>query len=217
MAQEMTPEQIELHKKYVKELITTGLILDKPAVEKLDSILGSAYDLMEKEYTTNEEKDNAFGEYKEIAMSFGRTLGETKYNFMLTEKEYKLMRKIIFREIEYDRQDLYFGLLVKDDFFGVVESRPGWDKDKFKDGVETVTTDINTITRLSHLCSMYKVKGLGEDAENFYEILKKITDISKSFEYYNNTGEQMSKDAMNWVQGLEEEEVMTEVVTEEPK
>ena len=90
-------------------------------------------------------------------------------------------------------------------YFDKMEEKPNWSKEKFKQGVEILPCDINTTTRIWHLFGQYKVKGLGKEAETFYEISKKIVDVSKIFEYYNNMGEQMSKDASNWIQGLDEE------------
>lgn len=213
MSKEISKEQIEQHKTYVRKIIDSGLVINKEDSKTLDTILESAYSIIEdKEYNTNEEKDTAFEEYKELAMSFGRTLGSTLYNFGLDEGEYKLLRKIIMTDLEYDRQDIHFGLMVKDDYFNKVEARKDWTVTKFKKGVEILPTDINTVTRISHLFGQYKVKGLGSVAENYYEILKKITDVSKIFEYYNNMGEQMSKDASNWIQGLDEEAPVMEEV-----
>ena len=215
MAREMTPEQIEQHKAYVRELVNSGIIINTDDSSVLDGILEKAYAIMEdKNLNTEDEKNKAFGEYRELAMSFGRTLGGVLYNFGVDENEYKLLKKVIMREIEYDRQDNHIGLLVKDEYFGAIESKPGWQKTKFADGVEILPCDINTTTRISHIFGQYKVKGLGGEAETYYEISKKIIDISKVFEYYNNMGEQMSVDASNWIQGLEPEEAIVEEITD---
>lgn len=206
MSREMTPEQIEEHKQFVRTLVDSGIIINKEDSATLDKILEDCYAIIENgSYTNNEEKDKAYGDYRKLAMDYGRTLGQTLYNFGLDEDEYKLLKKVIMRDNEYDRQDIHIGLLVKDEYFDKMESRPNWSKEKFNQGVEILACDINTTTRISHLFGKYKIKGLGRDAEIFYEISKKIVDVSKIFEYYNNMGEQMSKDAMNWTQGLDDE------------
>lgn len=206
MSREMTPEQIEQHKEFVRTLVDSGIIINKEDSSVLDKILEDSYAIIEDgEYANSEEKDKAYDNYRKLAMDYGRTLGQTLYNFGLDEEEYKLLKKVIMRENEYDRQDIHIGLFVKDDYFDKMEAKPNWGKEKFKQGVEILPCDINTTTRISHLFGQYKVKGLGKEAETFYEISKKIVDVSKIFEYYNNMGEQMSKDASNWIQGLDEE------------
>lgn len=211
MAREMTQDQIEQHKNYVMKIINSGIVIKKEDVDALTKILEDVYKIIEDGvYNTEEEKNKAFGDYKELAMDYGRTLGSIQYNFGVDESEYKLLKKVIMRELEYDRENIHIGLMVKDEYFDKLEkSRSNFSSTKFMDNVEILPCDINTITRISHLFGQFKVKGLGGEAETYYEISKRIIDISKVFEYFNNMGEQMSKDAMNWIQGLEEDVVET--------
>ena len=214
----MTPEQKQATDEQLQALLDSGIVLAKPVVEELQSILDKAHDIITAPMpSTNSEKDVAYAEYKETMISYGRTLGEVLYTFGLVEAEYKLLRNAICKELEYNRQDLFIAIVTKENFFDKIESRSGWTQNKFsaKDGLEKFPIDIHDTTRISHLLSEYKVKGLTTSALTYANIVRKIGDISKVFEHFNQLGEAMSERGGNWVQGLSEEETAQEIASVE--
>jgi hypothetical protein len=206
----MNQTQEQIQQEALEKLLDSGLLLEIDDKNVLDETLKKAASIITTPIPEKaEDKDKAFGEYRETMIKYGGTLSKIKFNFGLKESEYKLIRKIIFQELEYDRQDLFIALSVRDNFFDVVETAE-WQKTKFKggeDAVEIFKIDIHDITRISHLIGQYKIKGLNKVATSYAEVIRKIGDISKIFEHYNKLGEQMSEAGGNWIQNLEKEPV----------
>lgn len=210
----MTSGQKQVADEQLGSLLDSGIVLAKTKSEELQDILDNAHNIITAPMPkTNEEKDKVYAEYKETMMSYGKTLGEVSYTFGLLESEYKLLRNAICKDLEYNRQDLFIAIVVKDNFFDKIENRNGWQQNKFsaKDGLERFDIDIHDTTRISHLLSEFKVKGLTPPALTYANIVRKIGDISKVFEHFNQLGESMSESGGNWVQGLGEEDTAVEM------
>jgi len=77
---------------------------------------------------------------------------------------------------------------------------------KFTDDTQLIPFPVNAteITYVYHLISKHKVKGLTKDAYLFSEILIRIGNISKLFNYYDTCGKNLSTDVQNWVATFEE-------------
>jgi hypothetical protein len=152
------------------------------------------------------EREKQYGEYRELIQSYGKFLGELKYNLTLANDEYLFLKSLILHGLNYDRQNLFVGLLIRDEFFYVVDSEKSHNKTSlYKNGVDEQTFNLNIteITRISHLSGLFEIKGLDKKADIYASIVKKIGDISKVFEVYNTRGQDLSERGGNWLQGFE--------------
>ncbi len=167
-------------------------------------------------------RETQYGEYRELLTSYGKLFSATLYNLTLTRREYIYLKNLILKKITYKRQELFLGLLVRDEFFRVVDAEKSAVKTNlaFTGGKETFKLDITSITRISHLTTFHEINGLDEDAEVFAEILKKIGNISKIYEVYSGKGDDASAEGGNWINGFNiyESDDLTEkpVLSEEP-
>ena len=86
--------------------------------------------------------------------------------------------------------------------------------------VKEFKVDATEITYIYHLIATHKVKGLTKDSYVFADILRRIGEISKVFNYYDTTGKNMAQDVQDWVVLFDEsitleERPVLEVETEE--
>jgi hypothetical protein len=65
--------------------------------------------------------------------------------------------------------------------------------------VKEFKVDATEITYVYHLIATHKVKGLTKDSYIFADILRRIGEISKVFNYYDTTGKNMAQDVQDWV------------------
>jgi hypothetical protein len=78
--------------------------------------------------------------------------------------------------------------------------------DKYKDDKELkgFTADATEVTYMYHLIAKHKVKGLTADSYSFAEVLRKIADISKIIQYYDESSKSMSKSIVEHVAAFED-------------
>lgn len=193
------------------KLLESGLIISENDKKRLDDLIASINEI----YTTaispeKEQREKQFAEYRDSIMLYGKTLSEVKYNLLLTKEEYLYLKALILNKLEYDRQNLFVGLLVRDNFFYKYDTEKSSNRTAlFKsetNQVEVFSLDINEITRISHLTGLHTIKSLDEKADLFANFIKKIGDISKIFDIYNSRGQELSETGGNWLQGFEKYE-----------
>jgi hypothetical protein len=102
-------------------------------------------------------------------------------------------------KLEYDVNTVFFAIELVELLGSLREVK--YTNDKELKGVAVNATEI---TYIYHLISKYKVKGLTKDSFTFSEILVKIGDISKLFNYYDAVGKNLSTDIQNWVTSFED-------------
>ncbi len=148
---------------------------------------------------SDEDKDKLYSEAQEIWTSYKDLLQETKYNFNLNRPQWKFITELILNKVEYDVNTVFLGLELIDLFEGMKGA-------KFKDDYELKAFEVNAteVTYIYHLISTHKIKGLTKDAITFSQILRKIGDISKVFNYYETLGKNLSADVQDWVAAFEE-------------
>ncbi len=188
-------------------LLNNGAILTKEDKTSLEDCITNILNIYETPIsTTKEEREEQYKTYRDIITNYGKLLGEIKYNLLLSKEEYLYLKNLVLNKLDYDRQNLFVGLLVRDNFFNKYDSENNSTRTAlFKDGieVEAFPLDINEITRISHLTGLHTIQGLDKKADNFANIIKKIGDISKIFDIYNSKGQQLSEQGGNWLQGFE--------------
>ncbi len=159
-------------------------------------------------------KDELYLEAQGLWKDFTNDLKEAKYNFYLDRPQHKFLTDLIMNKLEYDVNSVFFAIELKELFDVLKES-------KYKDDKQLISYDVNAteITYIYHLISKHKVKGLTKDSYLFAEILMKIGNISKVFNYYDTTGKNLSVEIRDWVvtfeDGVTREQPRQEVVSED--
>ncbi len=209
-------------KKIVEEqtlnLLNSGAVLSEKDKNVLDEIVNKITIIYQTPISQDkDEREAQYNVYRELITSYGKTLGETKYNLLLTKDEYLYLKTLVLKKIDYDRQNLFVGLLVRDNFFYKydTEKNAGRTELYIEATLEAFPLDINEITRISHLTGLHTIQGLDNKADVFANVIKKIGDISKIFDVYNSRGNELSEQGGNWLQGFEKfdtEEVVAEQV-----
>jgi hypothetical protein len=122
-----------------------------------------------------------------------------KYNFHLNRVQWKFLTDLILTKLEYDVNTVFFAIELTE-LLGTMRDV------KYSNDDELIAFPVNAteITYVYHLISKHKVKGLTKDAYLFSEILIRIGNISKLFNYYDTCGKNLSSDVQNWVSTFEE-------------
>lgn len=200
-------------------LLNSGAILTTEDRTALDEAITKISNIYATPISKDKaERDEQFKSYRDLITSYGKSLGEIKYNLLLSKDEYLYLKNLIINKLDYDRQNLFVGLLVRDNFFFKYDTEKNATRTVlFAEGeVEAFPLDINEITRISHLTGLHTIQGLDKKADLFANVIKKIGDISKIFEIYNSRGQELSEQGGNWLQGFEAydtEEITAEQVT----
>jgi len=144
-------------------------------------------------------------------------LTDAKYNFFLNRPQYQFLMDLIKRKMEYDVNTVFFAIELTN-LLNEMQNK------NFKNDEEYLSFQVNAteITYIYHLISKHKVKGLSKSAYLFSEVLLKIGDISKVFNYYDTAGKNLSTEIQNWVMTFEngvdaessEEEVIASEIVE---
>lgn len=193
------------------EQIDNGIILPQEDKDELLKIYNSALELYKidvSKITDEKEKDDLFNQYREILLSYGRKFSEIDFNLFLTKNEYLYIKSQIFDKVDLDRQNLLIALQLKSSLFDRYDGEPNSGRVSTKiyvDGsdVDVFPLSIEDITRLSHISSLFVFKGVvSNNANIFYSVYKKISDISGLYELYKFKGEQISKAGGDWLNGF---------------
>ena len=146
-----------------------------------------------------EEKEELFGNVTQLWKNYAKSLKETKYSFYLNQAQWNFLDELISVELEYDVNTVFFAIeltnLLKD-----VRSN------EYTSTSDIVALDVDAtqITYIYHLIATYKPKGLSEKTHTFSEILLRIGEVSKVFNYYNLYSENLSGDVTDWTAAFEE-------------
>jgi len=147
---------------------------------------------------SEEVKEELYSKAKELWRGYANSQREAKYNFFLNRKQYTFLNSLLTKKMEYDVNTVFIAIELSN-----MLSR--LEQGKFTNDTESIsfTVDATEITYIYHLISKYKVKGLTKDSYLFAQVLKKIGDISKSINYYDTLGKNLSEDITKWVASFE--------------
>ena len=178
------------------------LILNTEFESKLDSGIENIESYMNNndgKGKSDQEKDELYKNAQELWRDYALTLKETQYNFHLNRTQYNFLTDLILKHIEYDVNTVFFAIELTE-LLGVMRSV------KYTNDTELISIPVNAteITYIYHLISPYKVKGLTKNAYTFAQVLRRIGDISKVFNYYDTAGKNLNGDIQNWVTAFED-------------
>lgn len=148
---------------------------------------------------TDEEKDLLYKGAQDLWNEYAETMRTAKYNFYMNRAQWKFLTDLILSKLEYDVNTVFFAIELTE-LLGTLRDVEYTNDDELK----SVQVNATEITYVYHLISKHTVKGLTKQAYLFSEILVRIGNISKAFNYYDAVGKNLSTDIQNWVTSFEE-------------
>jgi hypothetical protein len=143
---------------------------------------------------SNEEKDEIYAKAQMIWNEYIALLKATKYNLNLDRSQYNFLTDLIVKKLEYDVNTVFIAVELTN-LLGTMKDIKFTNDSEVKD----FKVDATEITYIYHLIATHKVKGLTKDSYTFADILRRIGEISKVFNYYDTTGKNMAQDVQDWV------------------
>jgi hypothetical protein len=181
---------------------TENIILSTEWETKLDSKLEEI-----EEYVSNNdgkgksesEKDELYKNAQILWKEYANVLKDTKYNFFLNRPQYNFLTDLILKKMEYDVNTVFFAIELTE-LLGTMKGV------KYTDDTQMISfqVDATEITYIYHLISKHTVKGLSKDAYTFSEVLRRIGEISKIFNYYDTAAKNSQTEIQNWVTCFDE-------------
>ncbi len=178
------------------------LILTNEAESKLDSKIQEINDYMANNHgkgKSDEEKDELYKNSQILWKELAVALRDTKYNFHLNRLQYRFLTDLILKGMEYDVNTVFFAI-------DLTELLGSMSMVKYSNDDDLVAFPVNAteITYIYHLISTHKVKGLTKSAYLFAQVLRRIGNISKVFNYYDAHSKGASTDIQDWVASFED-------------
>lgn len=147
-----------------------------------------------------EEKDRLYAEAKVLWNKYAEILRNVKFTFYLNRKQYQFLTELLRDKLEYDVNTIFLAIELTNMLGSWHMSGTLRDDSKLKG----YSSDATEITYMYHLISKHKVKGLTNSTYLFAEVLRRIGEISKVINYYDNAAKQLSTDIQNWVASFED-------------
>jgi len=181
---------------------TEYLLIDNSIEANLDEKVSNIEKYMSSNVgkgQTDEVKDSLYKGAQELWSEYANALKEAKYNFYLNRPQHKFLTNLFLNKLELDVNAVFFAIELTDMLANMSDV-------KYTNDVDIISFPVNTteITYIYHLISKHKVFGLTKDAYTFAQILRKIGDISKIFNYYDAAGKSLSTEVQDWVAAFED-------------
>lgn len=186
------------------------LIITNEYESRLDMKIQEIEDYMENNNgkgKSDEEKDELYKNSQVLWKELANILRNTKYNFHLNRKQYQFLTDLLLKNLEYDVNTVFFAIELTDILASMKDMNFTNDDD-----LVAVPVNATEITYIYHLISTHKVKGLTKNAYLFAQILRKIGEISKVFNYYDANAKNLSTEIQDWVASFEDGVTREEVV-----
>jgi hypothetical protein len=194
----------------------TNIIISSEEEYKLDSKIKLIEDYMRNtsgKGKTEKEKDEFYQIAQKMWHEFVEDIKDTKFNFHLNRTQHRFLTDLILTKMEYDVNTVFFAIELTNMMAGLKDA-------KYTNDTDLLSFEVNAteITYIYHLISKHKVKGLSKDAYTFANVLYRIGNISKIFNYYETASKNLSTDVQNWVMtfedGVEYDKIKNEKITE---
>lgn len=181
---------------------TENLVIDAFNESILDSKISAIESYMENNSgkgKSDDEKDELYKNAQDLWKEYTNSLKDAKYNFHLNRPQWKFLTDLILSKLEYDVNTVFFAIELTNLLGNMKDVKYSNDKD-----LVAFPVNATEITYIYHLISKHKVKGLTKDSYLFSEVLVRIGNISKVFNYYDTYAKNMSTDIQNWVTAFED-------------
>ena len=184
------------------EIETEKVMLTSEWECKLDSKIAEVDNYIKNNHgkgKSDEEKDELYKNAQDLWKDYARSLRDTKYNFHLNRVQWKFLTDLILTKMEYDVNTVFLAIELTNMLAKMRDT-------KFSDDKHLVSFEVDAteITYIYHLISTWKVKGLTKDSYTFAQVLRRIADISKVFNYYDTAGKNSSTEIQNWAVSFED-------------
>ena len=178
------------------------LLISSESENLLDGKIETIEKFIEQEAKgkTDEEKDALYRDAQVLWKEYADAMKTAKYNFHLNRPQWKFLTDLLLSKLEYDVNTVFFAIELVD-LLGSMRETSKYINDK---DVNEFPVNDTEITYIYHLISNHKVKGLTRDSFLFSEVLVKIGNISKLFNYYDAVGKNLSTEIQDWVAAFEE-------------
>jgi len=144
------------------------------------------------------EKDALYADAKELWQNYVNIFRNTKFNFYLDEKQFNYFTEILRDKIEYDVNTIFFAIELTDTL-----GKWAIHNSESENSIKSYESDAVSSNYLYHLISTVKIKGLTEEAYLFSQVLRKIYEVTRIVNFYDNLAKSLSKDIQNWVSSFE--------------
>lgn len=180
----------------------TNLIITTENEARLDSQIKSVEDYMRNndgKGKSEQEKDELYRNAQIMWKEYTDTLRVAKYNFHLNRPQWKFLTDLILTKLEYDVNTVFFAIELTNLLASMKDT-------KYTDDSQLLAFEVDAteITYIYHLISKHKIKGLTKDSYTFANVLKRIGDISKVFNYYDTAAKNLSGEIQNWCAAFED-------------
>jgi len=129
----------------------------------------------------------------------------------MIQKQYNLLTDIILTKIEYGVENIFYAIELTEALNNMRKSAD------FINDINVFGFDVNAteLTYIYHILSQYKVKGLTSNTYLFSQILLRIGDVSKVFNYFDMENKFLSQEVQEWTKELVDLYSTEEVVSNE--
>lgn len=148
---------------------------------------------------SDSEKDELYKNAQEMWKEYRDTLTSVKFNLHLNRAQYNLLTDILVSKLEYDVDTVFVAIEISSALEKMREHKFENDEEVFP--FEVTATEL---TYIYHLIAKWKVKGLTKSAYTFAEVLMRIANVSKLFNYYDKWAKYLSEFVQDWVASFEE-------------
>ena len=148
---------------------------------------------------TEKEKDEFYQIAQKMWHEFVEDIKDTKFNFHLNRTQHRFLTDLILTKMEYDVNTVFFAIELTNLLASMKDTKFTND-----DQLIAFEVDATEITYIYHLIAKHKVKGLTKDSYTFANILKRIGDISKVFNFYDTAAKNLSGEIQNWCATFED-------------
>lgn len=178
------------------------LLISNESENLLDTKIQEIEKFMEQDgkSKSDDEKNDLYRDAQILWKEYADAMKTAKYNFHLNRPQWKFLTDLLLSKLEYDVNTLFFAIELVDLLGSMRETS------KYANDTDLNEFPVNAteITYIYHLISNHKVKGLTRDSFLFSEVLVKIGNISKLFNYYDAVGKNLSTEIQDWVAAFEE-------------
>lgn len=189
------------------------IILDTEIENKLDSKISEIENYISQNNgkgESEEVKDELYKNAQVLWKEYSNLLKDAKFNFILNKRQFKYLLDDILSKMEYDVNSVFF-ILELSGLIREMRKQENYDKDS---DIESFKLDATQITYLYHIISKHTVRGLNKGTYLFSEILLRIGEISKVFNYYDANGKNLSTDIHDWVLTFDDSVKREEIIGE---